>query len=500
MKPVNIYALTRISDPKKLELLEKQMSKRRRSLSVKKWETEGLKSLSAELLKVMPEASNLDFYYSFTMPKLGKEFDLLRVNDDIVINIELKSGNVTEEAIKKQLLKNRYYLAILGRNMYFYTYINSENRLLRLTHGMRLVEADFSELAALLEKQTDCYDGHIEELFKEDKYLISPLSDPGRFLRQEYFLTSQQNDIKRKILKIIRDRKGAIPIQGFTGLPGTGKTILLYDIAMQLSYNEPVCIFHFGSHEKELEELDKRLKRIDFYYIESTPDNVSFEDMVGAEGLKRDYSAILIDEGHRIDEDSLNNILAYAKKWKAPIIFSYDREDIFTPDERLKRGAILIEAIPGYSGFRLTNKIRMNTELSAFINLLMCISRGNKRHDYPSVSLTYANNKEEAEKILRKFISDGYIHIYDDECEDITLPAGIKASEATCKEFDDVVMMINPSFYYDDEGYLCYAYDNNNSNGEKVKNLFHGLSRAKKRIALLILDNDEMFSRLIEVF
>ena len=32
--------------------------------------------------------------------------------------------------------------------------------------------------------------------------------------------------------------------------------LLLYDIAMQLSRWDKVCVFHFGSHEKELEQLD----------------------------------------------------------------------------------------------------------------------------------------------------------------------------------------------------------------------------------------------------
>ncbi|MBR6221836.1 MAG: ATP-binding protein [Lachnospiraceae bacterium] len=500
MKPVNIYALTRISDPDKLELLEKQMSKRRRSLNVKRWETEGLKSLCTELEKVLVSASDLDFYYSFTMPKLGKEFDLLRVNEDSVVNIELKSGNVTEEAIKKQLLKNRYYLAMLGRHMHFYTYISNEKRLLRLTHGMRLVETDFSELALILENQKDCYDGHIEELFKEDKYLISPLSDPGRFLRQEYFLTSQQNDIKRKILRACRTDNDKPLVQGFTGLPGTGKTILLYDIAMQLSFNDSVCILHFGSHEKELAELDLRLKRIDFYYVDSE----SLE-RDGITGMKKDYSAILIDEGHRISKEALDAILSYAKALKAPVIFSYDKEDAVSPIERGSYGARFIEAIPGYTRYQLTNRIRMNTELSAFIGLLMCIKGRNHRHDYPSVSLAYSNDPSEAKKILKKYISSRYIYIFDNSLSDTCIPdceetLRIEAGEATCKEFDNVIMLIDSSFFYDEEGYLRSADTESSKNCFSVKNLFHGLSRAKKKIALLVLDNNTIFSELLNLF
>ena len=127
MKPINIYALTRIDNPAHLERLERQMSARRRYLKIKNWEIEGLRSFSEHLNVHMSDANELNFYYSFTMPKLGKEFDLLRVNDDFVVDVELKSGNVTDEVVKKQLVQNKYYLSTLGKNMYFYTFISRQN-------------------------------------------------------------------------------------------------------------------------------------------------------------------------------------------------------------------------------------------------------------------------------------------------------------------------------------------------------------------------------------
>ncbi|MBO7402497.1 MAG: ATP-binding protein, partial [Lachnospiraceae bacterium] len=272
MKPINIYALTRIRDKDELDRFERQMSMRRAFLRIREWEVDGLRTFIDRLSAHLDTAFELEFFYSFTMPKLGKEFDLLRVNDEYIVNIEIKSREVTEEAIKKQLLINRYYLSTIGRNAFFYTYISDTGRLIRLSNSGKTVESSFEELSSVLEKQKDCYTGDIELLFKEDRYLISPLTDPARFLRGEYFLTNQQNDIKRQILKKIREQKAAKEgpplIAGFSGLPGTGKTILLFDIAMQLSRFNKVCVFHMGAHEKELEQLDERLKRIDFFYFD----------------------------------------------------------------------------------------------------------------------------------------------------------------------------------------------------------------------------------------
>jgi len=518
MKPINIYTLTRISHASRVAKLERQMSKRKRYLKIKEWELEGLKAFSEKLNAVMEHAPQLNFYYSFVMPKLGKEFDLLRMNEEYVVNVELKSGNVTDETIQKQLLQNRYYLATLGKTMYFYTYVSGADRLVRLSNSGRLIETDWEELAKVLTRQTDCYSGHIEDLFKEDTYLISPLTDPGRFLRQEYFLTSQQKDIKKQILRNLKQKGSAaneVSVQGFTGFPGTGKTILLYDIAMHLSKRERVCVFHLGSHTRELEQLDERLKRIDFYYCEDQSDLP-----------KQHYSAILVDEGHRINRAILEEILTLAGRWKAPLIISYDREDAIAPGEREWNGSDLIEAVPGYVRYHLTNRIRLNSELSSFIRCVMCATNRNHRNEYPSVFLAYAGDSEESRQLLYNFEKEGYIYIWDaalkkpEDAEDggrVSEPGGkggcerelvsgesgdpIEVSEATCKEYDRVVMLIDQSFEYDEKGYLRYA---NRAIAEKerdsrVRNLFHGLSRAKESIAIVVEKNDSVFDRLLAI-
>ena len=363
MRPINIYAFTRISGTQRLERIERQMSQRPKALKIRAWEIDDLKMFVTRLTSVMESATGLDFYYSFTLPKLGKEFDLLRISDSMVVNIELKSGNVTDDAIQKQLLQNRYYLSTLGRPAFYYTYIRRDGRLLRLSNAGRLVAAGWEELAAVLERQTDCFEGQIEELFKEDQFMISPLTDPGRFLRQEYFLTAQQNDIEKQILKRIAKSgtgDGHLIAQGFTGLPGTGKTLLLYDLAMKLSRHDRVCVFHPGLYSKELEKLNERLKRIDFL-----PEDTE------AAVLTRSYSSIMVDEAQRLSPEMLSRIMTLSKEWNAPVIFSYDTEEPVALSERRTQGVELIEAIPGFVKYRLTNRIRLNRELSAFISCVM---------------------------------------------------------------------------------------------------------------------------------
>ena len=74
----------------------------------------------------------------------------------------------------------------------------------RLSNHDHIVEADWEQLCTVLQRQSKDYEGDIEDLFQAEMYLFSPLTEPERFLNKEYFLTSQQKDIKRRILDKIR--------------------------------------------------------------------------------------------------------------------------------------------------------------------------------------------------------------------------------------------------------------------------------------------------------
>lgn len=491
MKPINIYALTRIEDPDVLSKAEKQMSKRSRPIRIKAWEIGGLKLLSEKLCECLPDAFMLKFYYSYTMQRLGKEFDLLRIGEDYIVNIELKSGNVSHDMIRKQLLQNKYYLSTLGKNVYYYTYIDSQDMLLRLSNSGKLVNSSFEEQAMLLDKQLVCYEGDIEELFKEDKYLISPITDPGKFLRQEYFLTFQQRDIRKQILKRIGEGH---MIQGFTGIPGTGKTLLLYDIAMQLSKKNPVCLFHFGRRREELMQLDERLKRIDFYYCEGGI----------VPGVAGKYAAIFVDEGHGMGTESFELIRRYSAAWNAPVVISYDNVDCVSERERIGIGAPVIESCEDFIGYKLTNRIRLNSELSTFLRVLFSAT-GTFRRDYPGVSVSYGKDLEEAMNIVRFYEEEGYIFIWDkgmDVCKDSSghfPPSALTSAECgsvTGKEYDKVVMLLDDSFYYDDDRFLRNRESDTGSGSSRIMNLFHGLSRAKDNIALVIISNKQLLDRI----
>lgn len=453
MKSISIYTITRNQNIECLQKLERQLSGRTYFLKMREWELESMKALVRELEVHMQDVHALRFFYSFQVPRLGKEFDLLQIKDDQIVNIELKSGKVSDEAVRKQLLQNRYYLSVQGKMIQSYTYISSQERLVRLNNHDHIVEADWDQLCLALQRQSKDYEGDIEDLFQAEMYLFSPVTEPERFLNKEYFLTSQQKDIERRILDKIRKVKYGY--FWFSGLPGTGKTLLLYDIAMKLSVHQKVCMIHCGETGKEWKILHDRLLRIAFLsdsQLEECPD-------------LKEYSAILVDEAHLLSVKEFHRILELSEKH--PVIFSSDDEDMIS-DEEMDRTMIReIEHLPDIQSFHLTNRIRTNAELSSFIQNMMHLPEKRMVRYYPHIQVVYANDDEEAGILLK-----GYQN--------------------------QLVFIIDERYYYDEKGYLREQRQKQQE-PTAVRTLFHRLNEAREEFAIIVKGNEAVYEVLLDL-
>ena len=453
MKSISIYTITRNQNIECLQKLERQLSGRTYFLKMREWELESMKALVRELEMHMQDVHALRFFYSFQVPRLGKEFDLLQIKDDQIVNIELKSGKVSDEAVRKQLLQNRYYLSVQGKMIQSYTYISSQERLVRLNNHDHIVEADWDQLCLALQRHGKDYEGDIEDLFQAEMYLFSPVTEPERFLNKEYFLTSQQKDIERRILDKIRKVKYGY--FWFSGLPGTGKTLLLYDIAMKLSVHQKVCMIHCGETGKEWKILHDRLLRIAFLsdsQLEECPD-------------LKEYSAILVDEAHLLSVKELHRILELSEKH--PVIFSGDDEDMISDEEMDRTMLREIEHLPDIQSFHLTNRIRTNAELSSFIQNMMHLPEKRMVRYYPHIQVVYANDDEEAGILLK-----GYQN--------------------------QLVFIIDERYYYDEKGYLREQRQKHQK-PTAVRTLFHRLNEAREEFAIIVKGNEAVYEVLLDL-
>lgn len=104
MRSVNLLLLAAVTDEELFEKYEKQLSFRTEKLKVDFGEINAIRRIIEHLKDEGCKCANLDgFFYAFKIPQIGKEFDLLRIDKETVLNIEIKSQSVSQEAILSQL-------------------------------------------------------------------------------------------------------------------------------------------------------------------------------------------------------------------------------------------------------------------------------------------------------------------------------------------------------------------------------------------------------------
>ena len=297
MKSVNLYLLTRQVAPEILSEYEYALSGREKTIKCRTEEIDMISSIVDQffLCGAAPHAYD-GWFYAFTIPQIGKEFDLLRISEDAVINIELKSQPVELRRVEKQLYQNRYYLGHLNKKIYSFTLIHDYEsmRVMRYDNGLKY--SSFEEIISIIGK--DYCESGIEQFFDPCFYLVSPINTPDRFLEKEYFLNNQQTSIRKSIMEADPERR----LFGIRGSAGTGKTLLLYDIAFAYGETRPTCIVHSGMLSEGHQYLKEHADRVDLLPAK-TVDRKTLEK----------YEIICVDETQRLYASVLDDILGAAE-------------------------------------------------------------------------------------------------------------------------------------------------------------------------------------------
>lgn len=491
MKAINLFALTRDIDNDLFPLYEKSLSQRVKEQRIHFEEIDLIKSIVKVFLSNEIDARCLEnWYYSFSIPQIGKEFDLLKIGENgIVINLELKSRPVSEQKIKKQLLQNRYYLSHIADKIYSFTYVKDDDSYSIWTYDDEFRKSSFAEMIRRIQEIDVAASDEIEKWFRPSDYLVSPLNDPEKFLSDKYFLNAQQEEIKKKIISGLSANEN---LWGIKGGAGTGKTLLLYDIAKTLSENYQICIIHSGILSEGHNQLNVSMKNTKIVDAKSI-NKSTFES----------YDIICVDEAHRLYEPALDLIIcALQEKEVRGCIFAYDVRQALSWSEINRDNPQRLNVLPNFKEEELTGRIRTNPELFSFIRNMMRLSdKPQIAQHYENIDIVYAENVDESDLLLASYINKGYKFITytpsqykDNEIDHYSKYTN--SHHVIGQEFDNVVIIMDNNFKYGEDGDLR-GRKHPNPDYLFARLFYQNITRAREKLCIIVLGNRELFRTLV---
>lgn len=442
------------------------------------------------------------YYIGYKIKQISKEFDLLRFSNELVINIELKSPLDEDKKIKKiaeQMSQNYYYLNFLDKTVSIYTFIEDDGLYKYNSDTNKCYLVEIKELVAELSTQTIDNKLNPDELFVPSNYLISPFNNTDKFIKDEYFLTDNQQSIKKQILKIVDNNE--MKFFCVSANAGTGKTLMLYDIAKTI-YDEygksTALIFHCG----KLNAGHVRLNTLYKWNIHRIAD----VNAQSAEKLIHDkLKLILFDETQRIRTHQLNLIINKAIELNIPIVFCYDKKQYLSNGENLDLYEYVNEKFNTIQSIKkeLKGKIRTNKEMASFITNLLKIGKSTTYLNYDAISVDYFNSIDD----VREYID--YLETNKDwkaityttsqyDTNRLSYLSNIclsTAHDVIGQEFDKVVFVMDRNFKYDEEDKLLAGGSYYSAKGM----LYQIVTRVINQLKIVVLDNPNLYCKILGI-
>ena len=486
MKYVNLLTLVELHQSLDNEAFEH--FKEYLKIDIRNAEIDDINVLIEEVRSVGCTVSAFDgFYVGYTIEQIGKEFDLLRLNKDTILNIELKQKS-TEEKVEKQLRRNEYYLKTLGINIVQFTFVSQTKKVYTLNDAKGFYETTIPELVRFLLAHTDLPPETIDGRFEPTRFLVSPFNSPQAFISGSYFLTKQQEQIKAQVIKNISSKAGPRFIS-ITGIAGTGKTLLAYDIVKELMNTHQVKVVHCGNLNSGHETLQRSHWNI-------TPIKWFKSNTITSKSI------VLLDEAQRIMPKQFDEIVKHVITVGAVCIFSHDKNQTLSARERKDDMTTKIGLLKDIQSFKLAQKIRTNKNMASFIEGLFTLRSKPEISSKDDVSFAFFADLDDASDHVEhiranyevlKFTPSQYNKEYADKYSHL----GSKTAHTVVgQEFDNVCIFIDEHYNYDLNGKLIYK---SQTYYDSVKMLFQNLTRTRIKLHIVIINNPTILKRIVEL-
>ena len=171
-------------------------------------------------------------------------------------------------------------------------------------------------------------------------------------------------------------------------------------------------------------------------------------------------------------------------------------------DEKNRNIKDKIEAELKCPPFKLTDKIRTNKEISYFIKQLLNNNKNIPDIKYPNIGFLYCQNYKSAQGLLNMMHQKGwkvpnytpgtrtFFNYEKYRSEDID-----SAHSVIGQEFEKVVIVLDETFKYNSSGELVA----NNSYYSQKQMLYQIITRAIKKLHIIVINNEVMLNRCIQI-
>ena len=459
-------------------------------IKLKKHERSGVVALIDNLKNAgLINTQTSGFFMSVeTQRGIDEEFDILRYTDNSVLNIEIKSS-VPENGFLQQMLRHHRVLSLLEKKVLCYTYIEDTNVLYFLS-GDKPIEISFDELLSSI--PIEYIDENEIDRLDISSLLVSPYSQPKEFSSHKYYLTVQQDQIKRSILKH-SNRFVAIE-----GKAGSGKSLLLWDLAnCYKEQGENICIIFCANLG-------------DVHYIKSCTgmNLIQIKDFNWDE--ISNYDIILFDEAQRLYDNQYEFIVSDNSNCR--FIFSVDPQQTLSEEEISRDIVGKLRSLDNCDFKKLPSSIRLNDKIESFSKRLLhynCKDWKPKNYDCVKVThfssqdhaISYCNALSHEHKTILELTSHTDLFTGRDNLPHQYLSSK-DAHAVIGKEYDDVVVVLSKYMKYKTfnsgeillslDYPLYYPYDGNHGIWEIV-------SRAKKSLEIVVIDNETLYLMICDI-
>ena len=315
----------------------------------------------------------------------------------------------------------------------------------------------------------------LSSYFHASDFIISPVSAPERFLNHQYFLTNQQLFYRKELLGAIGAKKEEALFLGITGEPGTGKTLLLYDMAKTLGETHKVLLIHGAALSPGHLVLKDAIPSVTL---------LSIRDVTAELLEENSFDIIMADESQRLYQVGFDLIVSHTLQHSISCIFVYDPSQVLSLPEKERDISSQIELLCGKSVCSLSSKLRTNPEAAAFVNNLFNLKCRTGKYRYENITLLRASSPEEEQRLLEYVTKKGYVFCGMGNIRDLI-----------GQEFDKVVVTLDSGFFYDSAGLLS-SVPVKDSSWLPDRVLFQNVSRCREDLCLIVTQNDRIFKKI----